>query len=366
LGLSLICQNCDTQYPVLNNIPSLIDGGVAEQDWNAWDSPDVEKMGDSYYRRSIGELPEKESSKSFANILKDRNLYESGDSILDIGCATGHFYRSFRNRLDKSVKYTGIDATLPFLQLGDKVFGTGGNCDFVHCDALVLPFKDKSYDIVVVNLFQFFPRLDYVLKESMRVSKKMVLWRTPIGHLNYAIKIYHENDFSETGVLTPERNDIEHTFTMIYTKQYIHDIVRSLGGKVRFDQQDTDFQEFDNSVLKGFDYGGTKVVNGMQIDGSMVLDWHTINNLGTAIVKSLQYRIIKFLKICILLIKPHLPAKTPNNIMNILLSINHGERVFNIITFRCEHASFTKIIFMINLYRIIQMTNGRSPQHHLL
>ena len=33
-------------------------------------------MGDSYYKKAKGELPEKEASKSYARLLKNKNIYK--------------------------------------------------------------------------------------------------------------------------------------------------------------------------------------------------------------------------------------------------------------------------------------------------
>ena len=80
-------------------------------------------MGDSYYRRSIGKLPEKEASKSFAKVILKTKILKQNESILDYGCASGHFYKSFKRILPFEFKYYGIDAVKSFLKLGVKMTG---------------------------------------------------------------------------------------------------------------------------------------------------------------------------------------------------------------------------------------------------
>ena len=46
-----------------------------------------------YFNRSIGKSPEMETSKALADLLKK---IKNNDKILDVGCATGHFYRSLK------------------------------------------------------------------------------------------------------------------------------------------------------------------------------------------------------------------------------------------------------------------------------
>jgi len=268
----------ENKYPVIDDVPSIMRLGPENEEWNAWDMDMVHKIGDSYYKRAKGELPEKEASKSFANILRDREIYSKGDSILDIGCATGHFLRSFRRVLGPDVIYTGIDSHLDYLLWGSEIYGVDETCAFVHSDALELPFADKSFDISIVNLFHFFEDIESALKELIRVTGRTLLWRAPVGETNYATKVIYDNNFEDIGLITPERRDINYTLYMMFSKQYLEGLVKHLSGKPpMFIAQDTDFEEFDNTALSEFDgLPSTKVVNGMQINGNLILDWHYV------------------------------------------------------------------------------------------
>ena len=273
----LNCPQCKAHYPAQHGIPSLLNGGPASQAWNPWDLDKVQMLGNSFYQRAKGDLPEKESSKSYARFLDQYDFYSPGDTLLDIGCATGHFLRSFRRLLDPDILYTGIDTHFPFLQWGKEVYDLDHSCNFVHCDALAMPFFDQTYDLVIVNLFHFFPRLDEALREAMRVARKMVIWRTPLGEANYIIKVIHNQSFDELQVLSPERDDFDYTLYMLYSKEYVAGLVAHLGGKVTLIKRDTDFEDFDNTVLDEFRHvPATKTVNGMQINGNLVLDWHYV------------------------------------------------------------------------------------------
>lgn len=273
----IVCGDCGSEYPIHGEVPSLLAGGAESQRWNPWDLDRVKMMADSYYKRAKGELPEKEASKSYARLLKERGFYTAGDSVLDVGCATGHFLRSFRRLLDPDITYTGIDINEEYLQWGTEVFGVDDRSCFVHSDALNVPFQDGAFDLVVVNLFHFFPKLDDVLREAMRLAKKMVIWRTPVGVVNYAIKVIYTQEFEELGVFTPEREDMDHSLYMLYSRPYIEGIVRHLGGRVTLFERDADFEPFDNTALEEFQHiPSTKVVNGMQINGNLILDWHYV------------------------------------------------------------------------------------------
>lgn len=268
------------RYPMARGVPSLLLGGAEVHDWNVWDQQEHQRTGHSYYRRATGELPEKEASKSYANLMKRRGLYQPGDTLLDIGCATGFFSNSFRRILDPDIRYTGIDITRQFLEWGAEIYGIDDRTSFVHADALNLPFIDDSFDTVVVNLFHFFPDIVAALREVMRVAGKRVIWRTPIGQCNYAVKMFYESDLAAQGVLTAERTDIPYEVYMLYAIPYIEQVVAHLGGRVDFIERDTDFAAFDNTALPEFEampsVPATKVVNGQQVHGNLILDWQYV------------------------------------------------------------------------------------------
>jgi len=269
-----ICNKCKKKYMIHNNVPSILKKNPESESWNTWGIDEVKMSGDSYYKRSIGLLPEKEASKSFARFLIREKLYQKGDTVLDFGCATGHFLRSLRNHLDPEVNYTGFDSHFEFLQWGKKAYGD--TCNFIHCDALDIPFPDKSFDISIVNLFHFFPDIEAALKEAIRVTKKYLVWRTPVGdNANYLIKIIKDDPYDKLGNLTYDRNDLKFDLYMLFAKKYIIKLIESLDAKVIKVEKDTDFEPFDNTVLPEFKYiPSTKTVGEYQINGSIVLDWH--------------------------------------------------------------------------------------------
>ena len=273
----LICQSCNLEYSSINDIPKFLKNDITDQDWNEWKTEAILKTGQSYKARAKGDIPEKEASKSYCNLMKKHNLYEKGDAILDIGSACGHFYFSFHNRLDKNINYTGIDITYEYLKWGKEIFKDHPNVNFVQCDALNLPFKQNSYDIVIVNLFHFFPNLSNVMSEALRVAKKRVIWRTLIGKYNYSIKMISDNNFDKIGTIMPNRDDYNHTLMMIYTRKYLEGLIENLNAKIDFIEQDRDFADFDNNSMAEFSMTATKSINGIQTHGNIMLDWHYLN-----------------------------------------------------------------------------------------
>lgn len=272
---TLVCSECGHKYETVNGIPSIIDKEL-DQEWNSHDSDAFEKGADSYYKRAKGDLPEKEASKSLARLLDRKDIYSQGDRLLDVGCAAGHFLKSLRRLLDSEIQYTGVDTDMKYLQWGRDVYGVDETCTFVQSDALEMPFEDNSFDTVFVNLFHFFPRIDNALSESVRVSKDRVIWRTPIGETTYIIKEIFEDEFEDVGIIDPERTDLDYSLYMLYSEEYLTGLVDEMGWEIEFFERDDDFESFDNTD-EFEDVPATKTVNGKQINGNMVLDWHYVS-----------------------------------------------------------------------------------------
>ena len=64
------------------------------------------------------QLPEMESSKALAKILK-KQIFEN-DNVLDVGCGCGHYLKSLLSEIGVPFKYTGVDATNYYIELAKK------------------------------------------------------------------------------------------------------------------------------------------------------------------------------------------------------------------------------------------------------
>ena len=105
-----------------------------------------------------------------------RETYESGDSILDVGCAGGHFYLTLKKLLAlKNLDYTGIDVTPEYIEFAHEKFP---DVKWHVGDVRKLPFSDGQFDhtlclFVLVHLGK--PGVAAAVKELTRVTKKQVI-----------------------------------------------------------------------------------------------------------------------------------------------------------------------------------------------
>lgn len=105
--------------------------------------------------------------------LKHLTKYvKQGDRVLDLGCGNGRFYEELKTL---KISYTGIDHSGGLIEQAQKKFGE--EAIFMYGDALSLPFKKNSYDVVYSfavlhhipsKQFRklFFEEIDRVLKDD--------------------------------------------------------------------------------------------------------------------------------------------------------------------------------------------------------
>ena len=108
-----------------------------------------------------------------------RNLDKKAKSILDIGCGKGRPMR-FINR--HGCFFTvGVDGFEPYL---DQCQRENSHSAFVLGDARALPFKEKSFDIVLcLQVLEHFDREEgsLLLNQMDRITKRQVLVTTDVG-----------------------------------------------------------------------------------------------------------------------------------------------------------------------------------------
>ena len=122
-------------------------------------------------KRSKGKLPHMEVAKAFSNLLK-KNINDD-TKILDVGCLSGHFLRTFREKNNKKFFYQGLDPFPLHINAAKKTWVNDKNSDFEVGWAQKIPFKKKSFDISICsNVFTHIPSILNPIKELLRVTKK--------------------------------------------------------------------------------------------------------------------------------------------------------------------------------------------------
>lgn len=99
-------------------------------------------------------------------------IQHSGETILDVGCATGDYCNKLKNH---GFKCVGVDINQKYV---DKAIGKGIEAYLMDAEDLDLP--DNSFDTVLLfEVLEHVKRPNLVLSEANRVAKKNVLITVP-------------------------------------------------------------------------------------------------------------------------------------------------------------------------------------------
>jgi len=119
-----------------------------------------------WYQTSEGQYADTLEKELFLKLVRPK----SGQSVLDIGCGTGHNLAFFK---ELELKAAGIDASKPMLAIASKKLGTDAELYWGHAEAL--PFDNDSFDIVtLITVLEFVSDPTKVLKEAGRVARAQI------------------------------------------------------------------------------------------------------------------------------------------------------------------------------------------------
>jgi SAM-dependent methyltransferase len=244
----------------------------------AWESETLgTSYGDLLFARATGELPEMESSRAVARRIAA--TARAGDSLLDVGCGAGHYYRSLKAHVPVPLHYTGLDATPHYIERAREAFAGERDVRFVVGDAVAIDFPDCAFDLVMCNnVMLHLPGIARPLRELCRVARRWVLVRTLVASKSYVVQDVFPApdgaDFDEAGK----------PFGFHYLNVYGDPYLRYLLGRiarvrdVRIDL-DRDFETAnlgDTAKALPAAWDATHVVQGMQFTGPIMLPWHWI------------------------------------------------------------------------------------------
>ena len=106
------------------------------------------------------------------------------ETLLDVGCGTGYFTRQFATDAAEP-KVIGADIDPDMLRFADG--HSDRSIGFVAADARQLPFRDRSFDLVVsVTALCFIQDEKQALSEMLRVARRRVV----LGLLNRHSLLY--------------------------------------------------------------------------------------------------------------------------------------------------------------------------------
>jgi len=113
-------------------------------------------------------------------------IIEPGSRVLDLGCGEGDLIYFLAK--EKAAKVQGIElseeAIYKCVEKGLSVFHS-------DIDSGLMDYPDRSFDYVILNQsLQEVKRVDYVIKEAMRVGKKVIVGFPNFAHVAARLRLF--------------------------------------------------------------------------------------------------------------------------------------------------------------------------------
>jgi SAM-dependent methyltransferase len=194
---------------VMSSAVILDDGWSAH---NIWDHSTA--VRELYRRRARDEAEEMTCAGQAAELL--RGLVAPGDSLLDVGCGTGHFFHALRRR-SIPVAYHGIDATAAFIDIAKRELAAFGLPDDRMHALRIEDFRGSADHVVCMNVLSNLDNFHRPLERMLQTARKSLVLRESIKDGGSAT--YVRDEFLDAGV------DIK-VYVNAYDRAEITDFIR--------------------------------------------------------------------------------------------------------------------------------------------
>jgi SAM-dependent methyltransferase len=193
-------------------------------------------------RRATGALPDMGCALRVGDLLRD--FADGPFSVLDVGCAAGHFLRTFKHQELPLAKYVGLEIDPAMFRVASEVWereAESGLAEFINAD-LEKFSSDRTYDFVIcVNAFMYFASAKTALTNLLRAAKRRVLVRSYFADSNYRIiraqtSLNHDkSSVDEIDVFDESGNIRCYDYWNIYSRTYIESLVARLDPSAEVD-----------------------------------------------------------------------------------------------------------------------------------
>ncbi len=143
--------------------------------FNIWDhSPTVLEL---YTRRARKQAEEMTCAAQAAELLA--GISRPGEALLDVGCGTGYFFHSLRDR-GLELEYFGIDATARFIEVGRAILPGFGLAPERLVAARIEDLDGAVDHVLCMNVLSNIDNYHRALERMLVVARKSVILRESI------------------------------------------------------------------------------------------------------------------------------------------------------------------------------------------
>ena len=190
-------------------------------------------------KRLRGEVPELTWLRQVRDILRP-NL-RPGVTLLDIGCATGYAYNSFKGF---GVVYTGLDVEPEYLKIAAQWFSNIPEVDFIQYDIVAPPPRTAEITICSAML-EHCPYLMPALQHLVDGAERILILRTFLGDIEHIHTIPSP---------VPEYKDTHRKYNNQYSFKDVLGYIEGRGFKTRVyrDEYTDSMPQFVDGVVRTF------------------------------------------------------------------------------------------------------------------
>jgi len=239
--------------------------------------------------RAMGALPDMGCAIRVANLIKERVVSNDGRKrevdILDVGCAAGHFYRTFVHQGLEISNYTGLEIDPAMVNVANEVWSSdshAGKVSFINEDIERFEGGGKFDFVICVNAFMYFSSARKALEKLLRMTESHLIIRGYFTDSNYRIiraqtKQNHDKArLDESEVFDLQGNMLSFDFWNMYSYSYIESLVEELDPKAKFewvDDKNVIASIEEEGKLRVSKRGATELFGGHEISYPFFLPW---------------------------------------------------------------------------------------------
>jgi SAM-dependent methyltransferase len=242
-------------------------------------------------QRALGQLPDMGCAIRIGEIIRDiaPQVTQGGriEKLLDIGCATGHYYRTFTGMGIPIREYVGLEIDTGMIDAATRVWEreiAQKKVRFV-LDDIESPTPLEKCDVLIcANSFMYYKSAKRVLAKFLDAAKHIVI-RSYFAESNFRIirgQSAQNNDrvqIDELDLFTESGDIVIGDFWNIYGFTYIEKLVRRLSREAKVEwlkdlnKIESMAEEADLGVVKR---GGTQVIGGYEISYPLLQPWEIL------------------------------------------------------------------------------------------
>lgn len=239
--------------------------------------------------RAVGSLPDMGSALRLADLLRQdvsttrKNIGRV--ELLDIGCAAGHYLRTFMRTGLRLDSYCGVEIDPAMVAVAREVWRDEiriGSVEFVNVDVRDFSPRKKFDFVVCMNAFMYFTSPKLALEKMIAMTKRRLLIRSYFSDSNYRIirpqtKANHDkSEIEESAAFDDNGNIPKFDLWNIYSFEYIEALILRLSphSRVKWLDDDNPVESINKEATLNLEKrGATKIIFGHEVSYPFILPW---------------------------------------------------------------------------------------------